>query len=292
MNSMFVDILKKLTAEQGKEALLNPSKCKAFLADYTKGEYKKESRLLLQALDAGVQKEIDTTAELELCKRQQVRVLHEEYGMDQEIAVDVVDTLVLVLKEKQESETPQNTVCLKCGKELQKDWKACPYCGTSMAKTKASAAKTKRSKAKSKSVKLPSPAPVVQTTGLSATSVNTNQQNAKILLDSGMTYFNNHEYDKAITQFSNIIQFSPHDASAYNWRGDAYLKKGQNNMAIKDYDEAIRLDPNNFRYYIYRGRAQRQIGLRDRAIQDLEKALGLNPELKMIKRELQEIRGY
>jgi len=36
MNTMFFDILKKLTAEQGKEALLNPSKCKALLADYTK----------------------------------------------------------------------------------------------------------------------------------------------------------------------------------------------------------------------------------------------------------------
>ena len=45
MNSEFVDILKKLIAEQGREALLNPAKCKAFLADYTGSEYKKELRV-------------------------------------------------------------------------------------------------------------------------------------------------------------------------------------------------------------------------------------------------------
>ena len=55
MEQGFIDILQKLIAEQGKEILLNASKCKALLADYTKNEYKKESRLLLQALDAGAQ---------------------------------------------------------------------------------------------------------------------------------------------------------------------------------------------------------------------------------------------
>jgi len=47
MDSTFIDILKKLIAEQGKEALLNPGKSKALLADYARGEYKKESRFLL-----------------------------------------------------------------------------------------------------------------------------------------------------------------------------------------------------------------------------------------------------
>jgi raffinose/stachyose/melibiose transport system substrate-binding protein len=98
MNTEFVDILKKLIAEQGKEALLNPVKCKAFLADYTHGDYKKESRLLLQSLDAGVQKAIDTTDELEICKKQQIRILHEEHFLTAEAASDVVDTLALVLR--------------------------------------------------------------------------------------------------------------------------------------------------------------------------------------------------
>jgi len=135
MNTMFISILQKLIAEQGKEALLNPAKCKAFLADYTHGEYKKESRLLLQALEAGVQKAIDTTEELEICKKQQVRILREEHFVAAEAAADIVDTLALVLRDEKKSGTLQRTICSNCGKELQKEWKICPYCETKVEKT-------------------------------------------------------------------------------------------------------------------------------------------------------------
>jgi len=98
MDKDFIDILQKLIAEQGKEALLDESKCKALLADYTKGEFKKESRFLLQVLKIGVQREINTTKELAICKKQQVRLLLEEYFIVLELAIDVVDTLALVLR--------------------------------------------------------------------------------------------------------------------------------------------------------------------------------------------------
>jgi hypothetical protein len=98
MEQGFIDILQKLIEEQGKEALLNASKCKAFLADYTRKEFKKESRFLLQAIDAGVQRAIDSSQELPICKKQQFRLLHEDYGLDEKIAADVVDTLAFVLR--------------------------------------------------------------------------------------------------------------------------------------------------------------------------------------------------
>jgi len=98
MEQGFIDILKRLIDEQGKEALLNPAKCKAFLADYTRGEYKKESRLLLQAIEAGAAKAIDSAEDIALCKKKQIKVLHEEYFLVDEVASDVVDTLALVLR--------------------------------------------------------------------------------------------------------------------------------------------------------------------------------------------------
>jgi hypothetical protein len=108
MEQSFILILQKLLTEQDKEALLNPAKCKAFLADYTHGEYKKESRLLLQAIEAGVSKAIDNTNELSVCKQQQVRVLQDEYFLKNETAADVVDTLSLVLKgDKTKIEIPK-----------------------------------------------------------------------------------------------------------------------------------------------------------------------------------------
>jgi len=98
MDPEFIAILKKLIAEQGKETLLNATKCKALLSDYTRNEYKKESRLLLQALDAGVQKVIDKAENIAICKLQQIRVLSEEYSLAEERATEVVDTLALILR--------------------------------------------------------------------------------------------------------------------------------------------------------------------------------------------------
>jgi len=98
MDKEFIAILQKLITEQGKETLFNSSKCKAFLADYTRGEYKKESRLLLQALEAGVQKAIDTAENITICKKQQIRLLHDDYSLDEKLAAEVVDTLALVLR--------------------------------------------------------------------------------------------------------------------------------------------------------------------------------------------------
>jgi hypothetical protein len=97
MEQGFIEILQKLIAEQGKENLLNVSK--GLLADYTKNEYKDESDLLLRALEAGVAKAIDATNELEICKKQQVRILRERpYFTAPELAADVVDALALVLR--------------------------------------------------------------------------------------------------------------------------------------------------------------------------------------------------
>jgi len=98
MNPEFIAILKKLVTEQGKEVLFIPTKCKAFLADYTHGEFKKESRLLIQTIEAGVPKAIDTSDELLQCKQQQIRVLREELFLAEEIAEDIIDTFTLILK--------------------------------------------------------------------------------------------------------------------------------------------------------------------------------------------------
>jgi len=98
MDQGFISVLQQLIAEQGKEPLLIPGKCKAILSDYARGDYKKESRLILQALDAGVAKAINNTQEMDLCKKQQIQILHAEYELVEETAADIVDTLAFVLR--------------------------------------------------------------------------------------------------------------------------------------------------------------------------------------------------
>jgi len=125
MNTEFIAILKKLISEQGREILFNTNKCKSFIIDYTHNEYKKESRLLLQALEAGIPKAIDGADDITICKKLQIKILGEEYYIKEEISSDVFDILLNLLRIEEKKEKK----CPKCGKEIPSEWKACPYCG-------------------------------------------------------------------------------------------------------------------------------------------------------------------
>jgi hypothetical protein len=98
MDSGFVDILKQLVAEQGNAALFDLRQSKALLTDYTKNEYKKETRLLLQGIEAGAAKALAETDDLEPCKKKYIRELDDDYALDTETAEDIVNTLALVLR--------------------------------------------------------------------------------------------------------------------------------------------------------------------------------------------------
>jgi len=125
MDQGFIDILKTIIKEQGKEAVIDSAKCKSFLADYTKGEFKKESRFLLQALEAKLPKLIDKEQDIEICFKKSVRIIVEDYGMGEGIAVDLVDTLIHVLKgvpfPKRETAFQKNESKNKQNKEPQKE---------------------------------------------------------------------------------------------------------------------------------------------------------------------------
>jgi formylglycine-generating enzyme required for sulfatase activity/uncharacterized protein with PIN domain len=317
MDQGFIDILQKLVSEQGKEALLNPAKCKALLADYTKGEYKKESRLLLQALDAGAQKEIITTAELELCKRQQIRVLQEEHFLSAEAAADIVETLALVLRGEQ---VPQGAFCANCGKELQQEWASCPYCSTPVVKIRQGPPQPEVPYEQAPYEQTPSATLTVQpplnkkkntkrnliivgavllviliivaivngiTLAPATASSSSSLQSAQAYFDKGKSYYDNNDFDNAITQFNEAIRLEPNNAEAYFKRGSAYWRKDQIDIAIRDFDNALGLDPNHYWAYMSRGMAYLDKDQYDTAIGDFDTAIRLdpNPDLSFPYRE-------
>jgi two-component system, chemotaxis family, chemotaxis protein CheY len=98
MEQGFIDILKQLVKEQGNAALTEARKCKALLADYSKNEYKKESKWLIGAVESGVAKAIDGADDLAACKKAQIRELEEENGLSPAVAADIVNALALVLR--------------------------------------------------------------------------------------------------------------------------------------------------------------------------------------------------
>jgi formylglycine-generating enzyme required for sulfatase activity len=98
MNPEFVAILKKLAAEHGKEALLDAEKCKAFLSEYTHGEFEKESRLLLQLLNDDIQEEANIENIIPILDFQRRIILDEERYLLENTITEVADALVMVLK--------------------------------------------------------------------------------------------------------------------------------------------------------------------------------------------------
>jgi len=262
MEQGFIDILKKLIKEQGSAALTDEKKCKAFLADYTRNDYKKESRLLVQAVEAGVAKTIDGAEDLVSCKKAQIRILEEEYSLNSAVVADVVNTLALVLK-GQENKIPQNTVCVKCGKELMKEWKSCPYCSTPTIKIDQ----------------------MIDDEFTEAIRLDPN--NASTYFRRGDVYANKQQWDAALNDYTEVIRLNPNDDNVYLRRGDVYYRKEQWDAAIKDLTEVIRLNPNNAYVYHKRGFAYIWKDQYDMAIKDFTEAVKLDPNNPEFQESLQ-----
>ena len=248
MDTKFITIIQKLASEQGRETLFNPIKCRAFLADYTHGEYKKESRLLMQALEAGVPKAIDATDDLEICKKQQVMLLHEEYSLVEDIAKDIVNIFILILKGNNEI---ANNYCKNCKKEINIEWKICPFCGIVINKK-------------------------MTATGLPPelkNDVNTYEE----IISDGRKYYEKVDFINAIEKFSEAIRLCPNYASGYIWRAEVYLTQYQIDQAMKDCNKAIKIDPNSSPAYTMRGNTYLRQGQSDMAMKDIIEAIRLNP---------------
>jgi tetratricopeptide (TPR) repeat protein len=106
------------------------------------------------------------------------------------------------------------------------------------------------------------------------------QDRAQAFNNRGAAYNFKGDYDRAIVDLNEAIQFDPKNASAFVNRGDAYNSKGDYDLAIADYSEAIRLGPKNAVAFINRGLAYNSKGDYDRAIADLNEAIRLDPKNK------------
>ena len=277
MKQEFIDILQKLIAEQGKETLLDASKCKALLADYTRGEYKKESRLLLQALDAGVQKKIDTTKELATCKKKQIRLLHEDYGLDEKLAADIVDTLALVLRGDNAGSEAQAAFERGIKHFFEnKDYDKAIEEFTEAIRIDPNYDLAYVSRGQSYSNKGQNDQAISDYTE----SIRLNPDDALAYYSRGATYGKKGQYDKAISDCSKAIKLDPNGSAAFAIRGLAYTEKCQFDEAIKDLNEAIRLAPNDALAYYSRGDAYWKKGQYDQTISDFTEAVKLNPNVK------------
>jgi formylglycine-generating enzyme required for sulfatase activity len=114
-DNSFEDILTKIISERGIAVLDNPAKCNGLLQDYANGGYKREIRLLLQALEAGYHKLLLDSAEPEITVPMLVKKFHDENGISREVAEGIISVLAKILKDdgKGEEETIQEIIMLE-----------------------------------------------------------------------------------------------------------------------------------------------------------------------------------
>jgi tetratricopeptide (TPR) repeat protein len=111
--------------------------------------------------------------------------------------------------------------------------------------------------------------------------------NSKSLMPRGLAIAHNNrgiahtkkkEYDRAIQDFDDSINFDPNYAKAFNNRGVAYQRKGEYNHAIDSLDESIKLNSDYAIAFANRAETFQRMGDTRRAIEDYDAVIRLQPK--------------
>jgi tetratricopeptide (TPR) repeat protein len=94
--------------------------------------------------------------------------------------------------------------------------------------------------------------------------------NINILLTRGILYNLAEKYDKAITDFEQIIDSMPKDASAYYLKSDCHFNRGEFDLAKRDYMRALKLQ---FDTTITDSSIENAVIIDEQDIKDIEKVL-------------------
>lgn len=101
------------------------------------------------------------------------------------------------------------------------------------------------------------------------------------LYNRGLAYLKKGSYERAIIDFSSVLEINPTDGRAYYNRGNAFALANSHERAIDDYSRAIALNPGKAYLYYSRGLAYQEVQqYYERAIEDFKQAVVLNPEDK------------
>ncbi len=99
------------------------------------------------------------------------------------------------------------------------------------------------------------------------------------ILNSGLSYYDQGDYEKAIMYFNMAIASQPDMGEAYNDRGLAYYALGDTHKAMSDFNKAIELLPNPAVSYSNRGGLYLSMSNHEQALADLDTAIELSPRL-------------
>ena len=107
-------------------------------------------------------------------------------------------------------------------------------------------------------------------------AIRLNPKNAAMFAQRALVYAAKREYDQAIADCTEAIRLDSKNASTYFGRGLAFMSKDDCDNAIADFTEAIRLEPTDAYTYRFRGDAYRINDDYESAIADCTEAIRLD----------------
>jgi len=105
----------------------------------------------------------------------------------------------------------------------------------------------------------------------------------------GIAYQQKGLYDRAIEDFTKVIELKPDEADAYNHRGYANAAKRLHDQAIQDFSQAIKLNPQHTTAYVYRGRVYELLGREGEAVRDFKHQYEMGSRSEWLVQRLREL---
>ena len=94
---------------------------------------------------------------------------------------------------------------------------------------------------------------------------------------SAARYYREGEFQKAVEEYTAILELEPGNTAAYGNRGLAYTQLGEIALAIEDFNRVIEIDPEDAKAHYNRGSRYGQLEEFDRAITDYDRSIELDP---------------
>ena len=93
-------------------------------------------------------------------------------------------------------------------------------------------------------------------------------------------YEDTKDYDRALVEYTQVIELDPTFAEAYIGRGTAYVAKGEFDRGIREYTRSLEIRKRVEAFY-GRGRAYQKKSDKEKAMADYRAAIALDPKHQM-----------
>ena len=179
--------------------------------------------------------------------------------------------------------------CSNCGKGVDINWHSCPFCGSQIHKTTIEEHKTHVHSDEKKS-NLPitkwrkvssETHPIHNIKKKIAAVVFPMTSNADKYYTEGVALSELGKYSEAITCYDKAIAIDPNYVEAWNNKGNALYMLGKYSEAITCFDKVIEIDPNNDVAWTNKGFALALQKKYSEAITCYDKAIAINPKFAL-----------